>query len=164
FLRGVLGLTSTDGVAFADDRGASVFSIELARTREPVRPRAANDLGVYRLALSPIDLDRDYATPVAAGVQPFSPPAPLDIGPGAPVTRPRWPRLRAHRAAHPGVKPLRLRARVRGDRIRDAQDHRDQVTRPEEDGTARRGQPSRPGLAAGWWEVVGGGLAETASV
>ena len=87
FCRDVLGLRSTDGLTFFDDRGPSVFSIELAPTTAPWRSRAANDLGVYRVAFVTADLDRDHAALVAAGVRPFSPPATLDMGPGLPNVR-----------------------------------------------------------------------------
>jgi len=87
FCRDVLGLQSTDGIRFFDDRGPSVFSIDLARASVPLQPRAANDLGVYRVAFATDDLDRDHATLRAAGVRPFSPPATLDMGPELPSVR-----------------------------------------------------------------------------
>ena len=82
----VVGLERVDRSRFCDERGPQVFTVELV-TAPPARPRAANDVGIYRLALITDTLDRDYRALLAAGVQPYSPPASLDMGPGLPGLR-----------------------------------------------------------------------------
>lgn len=87
FYRDVLGLEHPATSIFCDDRGPQVFTLELTSVPAPRRPRIATDLGLYRLALLTDDLDRDYATLVTAGVEPYAPPAILDMGPGLPELR-----------------------------------------------------------------------------
>jgi catechol 2,3-dioxygenase-like lactoylglutathione lyase family enzyme len=82
FYRDVVGLSAVGGSVFADRRGPEAFTVELVESPTPIRPRAANDLGMYRLALVTDDLDGHYGALLAAGVRPCSPPATLDMGPG----------------------------------------------------------------------------------
>jgi catechol 2,3-dioxygenase-like lactoylglutathione lyase family enzyme len=50
-------------------------------------PRAANTVGIFRLALATDDIDADVAALAAAGVQCVSAPAELSMGPGLPDLR-----------------------------------------------------------------------------
>ena len=83
----VVGLDQVDASRFCDDRGPEAFTVELVAAPRPARPRAANDVGIYRLALITEDLDRDDDALRRAGVPPYSPPATLDMGPGLPTLR-----------------------------------------------------------------------------
>jgi catechol 2,3-dioxygenase-like lactoylglutathione lyase family enzyme len=83
----VVGLEQVDASRFCDDRGPKAFTVELVAAPRPARPRAANDVGIYRLALITEDLDRDDDALRRAGVAPYSPPATLDMGPGLPTLR-----------------------------------------------------------------------------
>jgi catechol 2,3-dioxygenase-like lactoylglutathione lyase family enzyme len=87
FYRDVLGMSASTASTFSDARGPEAFSIELTSLAVAPSPRAATDLGLYRLAMLTNDLDHDYDTLVAAGVRPYSPPASLDMGPGLPRLR-----------------------------------------------------------------------------
>lgn len=87
FYRNVLGLSPSGASTFSDARGPEFFSVELTAIAVAPRPRVATDLGIYRLALLTDDLDHDYNALAAAGVSPYSPPAPLDMGPGLPSLR-----------------------------------------------------------------------------
>jgi len=82
--------------AYLDDpRGTGAFMLELMQLLErpasgpPSGPpaSAANQLGMYRLALYTDDIDRDYADLVARGVRCLTPPATLEMGPGIPPLR-----------------------------------------------------------------------------
>jgi catechol 2,3-dioxygenase-like lactoylglutathione lyase family enzyme len=70
---------------------ASGFVVELIEWIEPkIRPaprRRANDLGIFRMAWVTEDIDADYDTLDEAGVECFSPPAKLTMGPGLPDLR-----------------------------------------------------------------------------
>lgn len=85
FYRTVLGLSPSGPATYSDARGPEVFSIELQAVPARPVPRVATDLGIYRLALLTDDLDHDAL--LTAGVQPYSPPATLDMGPGLPELR-----------------------------------------------------------------------------
>ena len=87
FYAEVLGLGQVGAATFCDDRGPDVFAVELVPGVSPARPRAANDLGIYRLAFITDDLDRGYRALLAAGVRPYPPPAALEMGPGLPSLR-----------------------------------------------------------------------------
>jgi len=87
-LDGEIELTAT----YLDDpRGTGAFMLELMQLLDP-RPSgppasAANQLGMYRLALYTDDIDRDHADLVARGVRCLTPPATLEMGPGIPTLR-----------------------------------------------------------------------------
>jgi catechol 2,3-dioxygenase-like lactoylglutathione lyase family enzyme len=87
FYEQVVGLSRVGASTFCDDRGPAVFAIELVASREPIRARVATDVGLYRVALLTDDLDRDDRALRSAGVEPYSPPATLDMGPGLPALR-----------------------------------------------------------------------------
>jgi catechol 2,3-dioxygenase-like lactoylglutathione lyase family enzyme len=87
FYRDVVGLAPVVGSVFADRRGPEAFTVELIESPGPIQPRAANDLGIYRLALLTDDIDTAYRALLAAGVRTCSPPATLDMGPGLPRLR-----------------------------------------------------------------------------
>lgn len=87
FYTEVVGLQRTGEHSLSDERGPEVFTIELQGAGGPIGAPRANEVGIYRLAMMSDDLDRDYATLLAAGVQPYSPPATLDMGPGLPMLR-----------------------------------------------------------------------------
>ncbi len=72
----------------ASDDGLSGFILDLVEWTQP-RPtgtarRAANHLGIFRLALLTDDIDRDYQGLLDAGVVCYSPPMELEMGPGLP--------------------------------------------------------------------------------
>lgn len=78
--------------AFLDDpRGEGAFMLELVESIDPPpqrRPSSdANQLGMFRLALLTDDIDRDHDNLVARGVTCWTPPAPLEMGPGIPPLR-----------------------------------------------------------------------------
>ena len=79
-------------MAYLDDpRGAFAFGIDLVEWKQP-KPEgaayaAANNLGIYRMALFTDDIDRDYEGLREHGVQCVSPPAKLEMGPGIPDLR-----------------------------------------------------------------------------
>lgn len=87
FYRDVVGLQIVGAGRFADERGPEVFAVELVPAPTARGPRVANELGMYRMALLTDDIDREYAALTAAGVQPYSPPAALEMGPGVPPLR-----------------------------------------------------------------------------
>jgi catechol 2,3-dioxygenase-like lactoylglutathione lyase family enzyme len=87
FYRDVVGLERAGASTFCDSRGPESFSIELAPNASAGPPRVATDVGIYRLAMVTEDLDRDYELLRTAGVDPYSPPATLDMGPGLPRLR-----------------------------------------------------------------------------
>jgi catechol 2,3-dioxygenase-like lactoylglutathione lyase family enzyme len=70
---------------------ASGFVVELVEWIEPkphpAAPREANDLGIFRMAWVTDDIDADYDTLDEAGVECFSPPTKLAMGPGLPGLR-----------------------------------------------------------------------------
>jgi catechol 2,3-dioxygenase-like lactoylglutathione lyase family enzyme len=87
-LAGEMELTAT----FLDDpRGTGAFTLELMQLLDPPPSgppaSAANQLGMYRLALYTDDIDRDHAELVARGVRCLTPPATLEMGPGIPPLR-----------------------------------------------------------------------------
>jgi catechol 2,3-dioxygenase-like lactoylglutathione lyase family enzyme len=67
------------------------FIVELLEWVEPgplvERARRANDLGIFRMAWQTDDIDRDYDELGEAGVECYSPPAHLSMGPGLPELR-----------------------------------------------------------------------------
>jgi glyoxylase I family protein len=75
---------------------ASGFVVELVEWLDP-KPRSAslppssqrraNELGIFRMAWQTDDIDADYDTLDEAGVECFSPPATLAMGPGLPELR-----------------------------------------------------------------------------
>ena len=74
-----------------DPRGAFAFAVDLVEWKQP-KPEgtpyaAANNLGIYRMALITDDIDRDYEALQSHGVQCVSPPARLEMGPGIPELR-----------------------------------------------------------------------------
>lgn len=87
FYRDVVGLKIAGPGELADERGPEVFLVELIPARRERPPRVANELGMYRMALFTDDIDREDARLRAAGVQPYSPPAALEMGPGIPPLR-----------------------------------------------------------------------------
>jgi catechol 2,3-dioxygenase-like lactoylglutathione lyase family enzyme len=87
FYADVVGLDRLDATRLSDDRGPEGFVLELVAAPTPARPRVANDVGIYRLALITDTLDRDYDALLDAGVQPYAAPAALDMGPGLPSLR-----------------------------------------------------------------------------
>ena len=86
FYRDVVGLQIDGPGELCDVRGADVFQVELVPA-PPTSPRVANELGMYRMALYTEDIDREDAALRAAGVEPYSPPAALEMGPGVPPLR-----------------------------------------------------------------------------
>jgi catechol 2,3-dioxygenase-like lactoylglutathione lyase family enzyme len=87
FYRDVVGLQIAGPGELADERGPEVFVVELIPARRERPPRVANELGMYRMALFTDDIDREDARLRAAGVEPYWPPAALDMGPGIPPLR-----------------------------------------------------------------------------
>ena len=87
FYRDVIGLQLVGPGELADERGPGEFVVELVPWPSARPPRVANELGMYRMALFTDDIDREDAALRAAGVQPYSPPAPLEMGPGVPPLR-----------------------------------------------------------------------------
>ncbi len=87
FYVAALGLTAVAPGILADDRGADVFTVALEPADGPIVPRAANDLGIYRLAFLTEDLDADCARLDALGTRRYSDPATLEMGPGLPPLR-----------------------------------------------------------------------------
>jgi catechol 2,3-dioxygenase-like lactoylglutathione lyase family enzyme len=87
-LDGEIELTAT----YLDDpRGTGAFMVELVQLLDPppsgAPASAANQLGMYRLALYTDDIDRDHADLVARDVRCLTPPATLEMGPGIPRLR-----------------------------------------------------------------------------
>jgi glyoxylase I family protein len=79
-------------MAYLDDpRGRGAFALDLVQwTSPPVEgppATAANQLGIYRMALMTDDIDRDHAALTDLGVECVSPPATLHMGPGLPELR-----------------------------------------------------------------------------
>jgi catechol 2,3-dioxygenase-like lactoylglutathione lyase family enzyme len=74
-----------------DPRGTGAFMVELTQLLDPVATGApaqtANRLGPFRFAFLTDDIDRDHAGLVARGVRCWSPPVPLEMGPGIPPLR-----------------------------------------------------------------------------
>jgi catechol 2,3-dioxygenase-like lactoylglutathione lyase family enzyme len=87
FYRDVVGLQIVGPGSLADERGPDVFVVDLVPAPKSARPRVANELGMYRMALLTDDIDRDDSALRRAGVQPYSPPAELEMGPGVPPLR-----------------------------------------------------------------------------
>jgi catechol 2,3-dioxygenase-like lactoylglutathione lyase family enzyme len=79
-------------MAYLDDpRGSFSFAVDLVQWHAP-KPeggayRAANNLGIFRMALMTDDIDRDYDELCERGVRCVSPPATLEMGPGIPQLR-----------------------------------------------------------------------------
>ena len=81
----ICGLTRS-GDVFRDP--ASGFEVQLlAASSGPVAPRQANQLGIFRMAWSTDDVDRDHEALLADGVVPLSPPVTMAMGPGLPAVR-----------------------------------------------------------------------------
>ncbi len=74
-----------------DPRHQLAFAVDLVEWKQPKpagRPYdAANNLGIYRMALMTDDIDRDYAELQDRGVKCLSAPATLEMGPGIPTLR-----------------------------------------------------------------------------
>jgi catechol 2,3-dioxygenase-like lactoylglutathione lyase family enzyme len=87
FYEAALGLQALDERTLADDRGPAVFTVELEPTDGLIAARAANDLGICRLACTTGDLDADAARLDALGARRYSDPAALDMGPDLPPLR-----------------------------------------------------------------------------
>jgi hypothetical protein len=70
---------------------ASGLIVELIEWEDPAATRAparkANELGIFRMAWHTPDIDRDHAVLGDAGVECYSPPAHLEMGPGIPALR-----------------------------------------------------------------------------
>lgn len=70
---------------------ATGFMVELVEwvhpSATPGRSRRANELGIFRMAWHTEDIANDYDVLVEAGVECYSPPATLDMGPGLPKVR-----------------------------------------------------------------------------
>jgi len=79
-------------MAYLDDpRHDFSFAVDLVQWHSP-KPdgraySAANNLGIFRMALLTADIDRDYAELGERGVTCVSPPATLEMGPGLPKLR-----------------------------------------------------------------------------
>jgi catechol 2,3-dioxygenase-like lactoylglutathione lyase family enzyme len=86
FYRDVVGFHIDGPGELCDARGPDVFQVELVPA-PPTAPRVANELGMYRMALFTDDIDREDAALRAAGVEPYSAPVPLEMGPGVPPLR-----------------------------------------------------------------------------
>jgi catechol 2,3-dioxygenase-like lactoylglutathione lyase family enzyme len=87
FYRDVVGLQIVGPGSLADERGPEVFTVELVPAPVEREPRVANELGMYRMALLTRDVDRADAALRAAGVEPYSAPATVDLGPGVDPVR-----------------------------------------------------------------------------
>jgi catechol 2,3-dioxygenase-like lactoylglutathione lyase family enzyme len=79
-------------MAYLDDpRGSFQFAVDLVQWTTPRaegRPyEAANNLGIYRMAMLTDDIDAAYEGLNERGVPCFTPPAALDMGPGVPTLR-----------------------------------------------------------------------------
>jgi catechol 2,3-dioxygenase-like lactoylglutathione lyase family enzyme len=87
FYRDVVGLQIVGPGSLADARGPDVFVVDVVPAPVSTRPRVANELGMYRMALLTDDIDREDSVLRRAGVEPYSPPAALEMGPGIPPLR-----------------------------------------------------------------------------
>jgi catechol 2,3-dioxygenase-like lactoylglutathione lyase family enzyme len=87
FYEAALGLAPAGRGTLADPRGPDVFTVELEPAAGTATPKAANDLGVYRLAFLTAALEADCARLDELGARRYSPPATLDMGPGLPALR-----------------------------------------------------------------------------
>jgi glyoxylase I family protein len=79
-------------MAYLDDpRGKGTFALDLVQWTSPAvegpPASAANQLGIYRMALITDDIDRDHAALTARGLKCITPPATLDMGPDLPALR-----------------------------------------------------------------------------
>jgi catechol 2,3-dioxygenase-like lactoylglutathione lyase family enzyme len=79
-------------MAYLDDpRKIGAFGLDLSQWKRPIGDgpayAAANNLGIYRMALLTDDIDADYDALRAQGVRCYSPPASLDMGEGLPTLR-----------------------------------------------------------------------------
>ncbi len=79
-------------MAYLDDpRGSSDFAIDLVHWNAPKSEGAsygaANNLGIYRMALLTADIDRAYDELCSFEVQCVTPPLTLEMGPGIPQLR-----------------------------------------------------------------------------
>ena len=85
---GLHGEIEQTAAYYDDPRGTGAFMLELAQLLDPepsgAPASAANQLGMYRLALLTDDITRDYADLVARGVPCLTPPATLEMGPEIP--------------------------------------------------------------------------------
>jgi catechol 2,3-dioxygenase-like lactoylglutathione lyase family enzyme len=83
---GMPGTVALQGALYADV--TTGFQIEAISWLDPAPvghgARAANELGIFRVAMLTDDIARDHAGLVAAGVECYSPPAHLSMGPGLP--------------------------------------------------------------------------------
>jgi catechol 2,3-dioxygenase-like lactoylglutathione lyase family enzyme len=87
-----LGPNAEWEMAYLDDpRHDLSFAIDLVEWKQPRSEgapyAAANNLGIYRMALFTDDIDRDYDALQSRGVQCVSAPATLEMGPGIPTLR-----------------------------------------------------------------------------
>ena len=86
-----LGLTGEIGLraAYLDDPRGGACMLELVEMLDPVatgRPaRRANGTGLFRMAFLSDDLARDHAALTERGVACWTPPVPIDLGPGVPT-------------------------------------------------------------------------------
>ena len=74
-----------------DPRHDFSFAVDLVQWHSPAPEgaayAAANNLGIFRMALLTDDIDADYAELRERGVTCVSPPATLEMGPGLPELR-----------------------------------------------------------------------------
>lgn len=75
--------------AYLDDPRGGAFMLELVQLLDPVatgRPAAqAHRTGLFRMAFLSDDLGRDHAALTGRGVVCWSPPGPVELGPGVPT-------------------------------------------------------------------------------
>jgi catechol 2,3-dioxygenase-like lactoylglutathione lyase family enzyme len=88
---GLSGEIEMEMAYLAHPEESARFAIDLQTWRQPRSPagrtRAANELGISRMALLTDDIDRDDEVLREHGVACVSPPAELDMGPGLPALR-----------------------------------------------------------------------------
>lgn len=88
---GIDGPLEMEMVYLAQGTAGTGFAIDLQHITTPppvgTVSASANQLGIYRMAFTTDDIDRDHRVLVDAGVACVSPPADLEMGPGIPPLR-----------------------------------------------------------------------------
>jgi catechol 2,3-dioxygenase-like lactoylglutathione lyase family enzyme len=87
-----LGPEAEFEMAYIDDpRHAGAFALDLVEWKHPRSEgppyASANHLGLFRMAFITDDIDRDYDALRTSGVEPITPGAALEMGPGLPPLR-----------------------------------------------------------------------------